>query len=66
MDKKLKNKFYYVTVGFLIEAVDKESARKMVVEHNFAKVMENSNKNNNGWHNFDVEKIERVLEKDVI
>ena len=62
MSKKLKNKFYHVTVDFLIEAVDKESARKMVVEHNFAKVMEKGN----GWHNFDIENVGRVLEKDVI
>ena len=58
----MKTKFYHVTVDFLVEAENKESARKMVVDHNFAKVLERGN----GWHNFDVEKVERVKEEDLI
>ena len=58
----MKTKFYHITVDFLVEAEDKETARKMVTDHNFAKVMEHAN----GWHNFDVEKVERVKEKDLI
>lgn len=58
----MKTKFYHVTVDFLVEAENKESARKMVVDHNFAQVLEHGN----GWHNFDVEKVERVKEEDLI
>lgn len=53
-------KFYSVEIEFLIEAVDKETARKMVVDHNFAKVCEN----NNGWHNFTAYKVKKVKESE--
>jgi hypothetical protein len=47
---------------FLVEAKDQDSARKMVVNHNFTKVMEN----NNGWNNFTVGKIKQIKEKELI
>jgi hypothetical protein len=56
-----KKKWYSIEIEFLIEAEDKETARKMVVDHNFAKVLEN----NNGWANFQVYKIERVKESEM-
>ena len=58
----MKTKFYTVKMEFLVEAQDKESARQMVVDHNFAKVMEHGN----GWHNFDVEKVERAKESELV
>jgi len=58
---QMKTKFYHVTVDFLVQAEDKETARKMVVDHNFARVLEREN----GWHNFDVEKVERVKESEL-
>jgi hypothetical protein len=54
--------FSKVKMEFLVEAQDKESARQMVVDHNFAKVMEHGN----GWHNFDVEKVERAKESELV
>lgn len=57
-----KKKFYAVEMEFLIEAEDKESARKIVTQHNFAKVLEREN----GWHNFEVSRVKRVKEEDLI
>ena len=57
----MKTKFYEVKMSFLIEAQDKETARNMVVEHNFVKVTLESN-----WHNFEVQKVERVKESELI
>ena len=48
-------------MSFLVEAQDKETARNMVVEHNFVKVTLKSN-----WHNFEVQKVERVKESELI
>jgi hypothetical protein len=59
---QMKTKFYHVTVDFLVEAEDKDSARKMVADHNFSKVLEHEN----GWHNFTVERVGKVKEEDVI
>jgi len=58
----MKTKFYHITVDFLVEAEDKETARKMVADHNFAKVMERGN----GWHNFTVEKVGKVKQSETI
>lgn len=58
----MKKKFYTVKMEFLVEAKDQDSARKMVVNHNFTKVMEN----NNGWNNFTVGKIKQIKEKELI
>ena len=57
----MKTKFYEVKMSFLVEAQDKETARNMVVEHNFVKVTLESN-----WHNFEVQKVERVKENELI
>ena len=57
----MKTKFYEVTASFLVEAQDKETARNMVVDHNFVKVRYGSN-----WHNFEVQKVERVKESELI
>jgi hypothetical protein len=56
-----KKKWYSIEIEFLIEAEDKETARKMVVDHNFAKVLEH----NNGWANFQVYRVERVKESEL-
>jgi len=58
----MKQKFYTVKMEFLVEAQDKESARQMVVDHNFAKVMEHGN----GWSNFTVGKIEKIKESELV
>ena len=58
----MKKKFYTVKMEFLVEAKDQDSARKMVVNHNFTKVMEN----NNGRNNFTVGKIKQIKEKELI
>ena len=47
---------------FLVEAEDKETARKMVVDHNFAKVMEHGN----GWNNFTVGWVEKIKESELV
>jgi len=57
----MKTKFYEVKMSFLVEALDKETARNMVVEHNFVKVTLESN-----WHNFEVQKVERVKESELV
>ena len=57
----MKTKFYTVKVEFLVEAEDKETARKMVVDHNFAKVMEHGN----GWNNFTVGKVAKINESEL-
>jgi hypothetical protein len=58
----MKQKFYTVKVEFLIEAKDKETARKMVVDHNFAKVKEDGN----GWCNFEAEQAKRIKDSEVV
>jgi len=57
----MKTKFYEVTAAFLVEAQDKETARNMVVDHNFVKVTYGSN-----WHNFEVQKVKQVKESELI
>jgi hypothetical protein len=57
----MKTKFYEVKMSFLVEAQDKETARNMVVEHNFVKVTLESN-----WHNFEVQKVEQVKESELV
>jgi hypothetical protein len=58
----MKQKFYTVKVEFLVEADDKDSARKMVVEHNFAKVMEQDS----GWCNFEAKQAKKIKDSEVI
>ncbi len=57
----MKTKFYKVKMSFLVEAQDKETARNMVVEHNFVKVTLESN-----WHNFEVQKVKLVKESELV
>ena len=57
----MKQKFYTVKVEFLVEADDKDSARRMVVDHNFAKVMEQDS----GWCNFDAGQAKRIKNSEV-
>ena len=57
----MKQKFYTVKIEFLVEAKDKDSARKMVVDHNFAKVMEQDS----GWCNFEAEQAKRIKDSEV-
>ena len=57
----MKTKFYEVKMSFLVEAQDKETARNMVVEHNFVKVTLESD-----WHNFEVQKVEQVKESELV
>jgi len=57
----MKTKFYEVTAAFLVEAQDKETARNMVVDHNFVKVTHESN-----WHNFEVQKVKQVKESELV
>ena len=58
----MKQKFYTVNVEFLVEAKDKDSARKMVVDHNFRKVMERDS----GWCNFEAEQAKRINESELL
>ena len=58
----MKTKFYTVKMEFLVEVEDKETARKMVVDHNFAKVMEHGN----GWNNFTVGRVEKIKESELV
>ena len=58
----MKQKFYTVKVEFLVEAKDKDSARQMVVGHNFAKVMEPDS----GWCNFEAESAKRIKESELV
>jgi hypothetical protein len=57
----MKTKFYEVKMSFLVEAQDKETARRMIIDHNFVKVTLESK-----WHNFEVQKVERVKESELI
>ena len=57
----MKQKFYTVKVEFLVEADDKDSARRMVVDHNFAKVMEQDS----GWCNFEAGQAKRIKDSEV-
>jgi hypothetical protein len=57
----MKTKFYEVKMSFLVEAQDKETARRMIIDHNFVKVTLESN-----WHNFEVQKVERVKESELV
>jgi len=61
-ENNMKSKFYTVKMEFLVEAKDKDSARQMVVDHNFAKVMEHGN----GWNNFTVGKIAKIKESKLV
>jgi hypothetical protein len=57
----MKQKFYTVKVEFLVEADDKDSARRMVVDHNFAKVMEQDS----GWCNFEAGQAKKIKDSEV-
>ena len=57
----MKQKFYTVKVEFLVESDDKDSARRMVVNHNFAKVMEQDS----GWCNFEAGQAKKIKDSEV-